>query len=178
MSSGFQPGASAGPWKREPSTTTLDTARTPARRAAAARSANRPAPSYSVGEPGPAADRVGSPAPTSTTSPGAGPATSRVTIRRSGGSAASTAAAVVSFAVEAGIAGRAAPRSSSTVPESASTTVATNRPPSLRSANGPASALATPAGLGAGCPPPSTPSTGPGAGTSGASGAGEPGAAV
>ena len=61
---------------------------------------------------------------------------------------------------------------------SGETTVATNRPPSLRSANGPASALATPAGLGAGCPPPSTPSTGPGAGTSGASGAGEPGAAV
>src|SRR5215207_1762759 len=163
MSTAFQPGASRGPENSEPSTTTRVTGPSPARRARAASVASRGAPSYVVGSPPLAADSVPSPPPTSTTSPGRAPATSRVASRRSGGPEASTATAVTSLAVDAGSTYVSADRSSSTSPVSASTTVAVTRPPSRGSASGPASIRATPPAV---CAGPSTAgaSTGGGAG--------------
>src|SRR5829696_1137452 len=162
MSTGSQPGASAGPVNSEESTTTRVTAAAPARRASVPRVATRAAPAYADGRPTGAADRVTSPPPTSTTSPGCAPATTRVVSRWSGSVTDSTAAEVASFAVEAGITGVDPPRSSSTSPVPASSTVADTRPPSRTSPSGPASARATPAGLSAG-PELGSGSTGPGA---------------
>ena len=88
------------------------------------------APSYPVGLPAGAADSVGSPPPTSTTSPGREPATSLVVSRWSGSVTDSSATEVASLAVDAGVTELAAPRSSSTCPVSASSTVAETRVPS------------------------------------------------
>ena len=69
MSAGSQPGAISGPVNREVSTSTA-VALTPLRRTWSARSLMRPAPGYQVSRPGGAADSVGSPPPTRTTTPG------------------------------------------------------------------------------------------------------------
>ena len=115
--------------------------------ASAASVLTRAAPSYAVGLPAGAADSVGSPPPTSTTSPGREPATSLVVSRWSGSVTDSNATEVASLAVEAGVTGSAAPRSSRTCPVSASTTVAETLLPSRWSASGPLSLPATPAAV-------------------------------
>ena len=119
----------------------------PARLASAANCVTLAAPSYPVGLPAGAADSVGSPPPTSTTSPGREPANSLVVSRWSGSVTDSSATEVASLAVEAGVTGVAAPRSSSTCPVSPSSTVAETLEPSRRSASGPASLRATPAAV-------------------------------
>jgi hypothetical protein len=67
-----------------------------------------------------------------------------VVSRWSGSVTDSSATEVASLAVDAGVTELAAPRSSSTCPVSASTTVAETRVPSRWSASGPASLRATP----------------------------------
>jgi trimeric autotransporter adhesin len=146
-SAGFHVGAIPGPVNSDESTTTRDTVPSPALRASAASVATRAAPSYVVGLPAGAADSVGSPPPTSTTSPGLAPLTSRVVSRWSGVVTDSSATEVASFAVDAGVTYVPEPRSNSTAPVSASTTTAETRSPSRSSASGPASTRAMPAAV-------------------------------
>ena len=95
-------------------------------------------------------DRVGSPPPTRTTSPGVAPATTLVAMVAVGPTVVSTAAEVRSFAVEAGAAGAAAFRSSSTVPVRTSSTDAVRPLPRAGAESSGANAELSAAGSGVG----------------------------
>ena len=130
-SSGLQAGFSAGPVKRESSSSTFTGTETPssfsARTVAFARLASPAWPSTASGADSPA-PRSTSPPPVSTTDPGVSPATAVVLKRRSGPSVRRAATAVRSFMLEAGTRTASPDRSKRTSPVAASCTTPVKLP--------------------------------------------------
>ena len=150
MSALDQPGAMAGPAYRVVSTSTRCTGPGAAARTCSARSSSRAGLGYTpCSVPLGAAVSVGSPPPMSTTVPGSGPVTTRVTSRSVWLRVSSAAAPVSSLAAEPGTRPLPGSRCQRGRPEAGSMTTPENVPSPLAFASG-SSAAASPAAVGSG----------------------------